>query len=44
MINVKSESFISNKGKVEINEDCIEFQSRKFYIVCDRLSVLYTLT
>ena len=37
MIKVKSESFISEKGKREINEDSLEFQSGKFYIVCDGL-------
>ncbi len=29
--------FISKNGKREINEDCIEFESGKFYIVCDGL-------
>jgi PPM family protein phosphatase len=37
VITIKSESFVSEKGKREINEDCIEFESRKFYIVCDGL-------
>ena len=37
MITIKSESFVSEKGKREINEDCIEFESGKFYIVCDGL-------
>ena len=37
MITIKSESFVSEKGKREINEDCIEFESEKFYIVCDGL-------
>lgn len=37
MITIKSKSFVSEKGKREINEDCIEFQSGKFYIVCDGL-------
>ena len=32
---VKSESFISEKGKREINEDSLKFKSGKFYIVCD---------
>jgi protein phosphatase len=35
MLTVKSESFISEKGKREINEDSLQFQSEKFYIVCD---------
>ena len=34
---IKLESFVSEKGKREINEDCIEFESGKFYIVCDGL-------
>jgi protein phosphatase len=37
VITIKSESFVSEKGKREINEDCIEFESGKFYIVCDGL-------
>lgn len=37
MITIKSESFISEIGKREINEDFIEFQSGKFYLVCDGL-------
>lgn len=37
MIKVISESFISEKGKREINEDSLEFQSGKFYLVCDGL-------
>ena len=37
MITIKSKSFVSEKGKREINEDCIEFESGKFYIVCDGL-------
>jgi protein phosphatase len=37
VITIKSKSFVSEKGKREINEDCIEFQSGKFYIVCDGL-------
>ena len=35
MLTVKSESFISEKGKREINEDSLQFQSGNFYIVCD---------
>lgn len=35
MITIKSESFISEIGKREVNEDSIQFQSGKFYIVCD---------
>lgn len=34
---VRSESFVSEKGKREINEDSLQFQSGKFYIVCDGL-------
>lgn len=30
-----SEAFLSEKGKREINEDSLEFQSGKFYLVCD---------
>lgn len=30
-----SEEFTSNKGKREINEDNLQFQSGKFYLVCD---------
>jgi serine/threonine protein phosphatase PrpC len=30
-----SEEFTSNKGKREINEDSLQFQSGKFYLVCD---------
>lgn len=37
MITIKSEAFISEKGKREINEDSLQFQSGKFYIVCDGL-------
>ncbi len=37
MITIKSKSFVSEKGKREINEDCIKFESGKFYIVCDGL-------
>ncbi len=37
MFIIKSESFISEKGKREVNEDNIENQSGKFYIVCDGL-------
>jgi len=35
VIKVKSESFISEKGKREINEDSLEFQCGKFYVICD---------
>ena len=35
MLTIKSYSFVSEKGKREINEDSIGFQSGKFYIVCD---------
>jgi len=35
MLTIKSCSFVSEKGKREINEDSIGFQSGKFYIVCD---------
>ena len=34
---VKTKSFISGKGKREVNEDSLQFQSGKFYIVCDGL-------
>lgn len=37
MITIKSESFISEIGKREINEDSLQFQSGKFYLVCDGL-------
>jgi protein phosphatase len=37
MLTIKSKSFVSENGKREINEDCIEFESGKFYIVCDGL-------
>jgi serine/threonine protein phosphatase PrpC len=37
MITIQSESFISEIGKREINEDGLQFQSGKFYIVCDGL-------
>ena len=37
MITIKSEAFISEKGKREINEDSLQFQSGKFYLVCDGL-------
>ena len=37
MFTIKSESHISNKGKREVNEDNIKYQSGKFYIVCDGL-------
>jgi serine/threonine protein phosphatase PrpC len=35
MITIKSEAYISEIGKREINEDSLQFQSGKFYIVCD---------
>ena len=34
---IKSESFISETGKREVNEDSLQFQSGKFYLVCDGL-------
>ena len=34
---VRSESFVSEKGKREVNEDSVQFQSGKFYLVCDGL-------
>lgn len=37
MITIKSESFISEKGKRAVNEDNLQFQSGKFYLVCDGL-------
>lgn len=37
MLTIKSESFVSEKGKREVNEDSVQFQSGKFYIVCDGL-------
>jgi serine/threonine protein phosphatase PrpC len=37
VITIKSESFISEIGKREVNEDYLQFQSGKFYIVCDGL-------
>jgi protein phosphatase len=37
MLTIKSKCFVSENGKREINEDCIEFESGKFYIVCDGL-------
>lgn len=37
MITIKSEAYISEIGKREINEDSLQFQSGKFYIVCDGL-------
>lgn len=37
MITIKSESFISEIGKREINQDSLQFQSGKFYLVCDGL-------
>jgi protein phosphatase len=37
MITIKSEAFISEIGKREINEDSLKFQSGKFYLVCDGL-------
>lgn len=35
MINVKSDFFLSEKGKRETNEDSLQYQSGKFYILCD---------
>lgn len=37
MITIKSESFVSEKGRREINEDSLQFQTGKFYIICDGL-------
>jgi len=37
MLTIISETFISDKGKREVNEDSLQFQSGKFYIVCDGL-------
>lgn len=37
MLTIKSESFVSEKGKREVNEDSLQFQSGKFYLVCDGL-------
>ena len=37
MLTIKSESFVSEKGKREVNEDSVQFESGKFYIVCDGL-------
>ena len=37
MITIRSESFVSEKGKREVNEDSLKFQSGKFYLVCDGL-------
>jgi serine/threonine protein phosphatase PrpC len=35
MFTVNSEYLVSDKGQREINEDSFQFQSGKFYIVCD---------
>lgn len=35
MITIKSEAFISDKGKNETNEDFFKYLSGKFYLVCD---------
>jgi serine/threonine protein phosphatase PrpC len=35
MIIIKSEAFITEKGKSEINEDTLKCQSGIFYVVCD---------
>ena len=35
MIVIKSEAFITEKGKSEINEDTLKCQSGIFYVVCD---------
>lgn len=37
MLTIRSESFVSEKGKREVNEDSLQFQSGKFYLVCDGL-------
>ncbi len=34
---ISLEMFLSEKGKREINEDSLQFQSGKFYLVCDGL-------
>ena len=35
MITIKSEAFISDKGKNNVNEDYFKYLSGKFYILCD---------
>ena len=35
IVSISCDAFISEKGKREINEDSLQFQSGKFYIVCD---------
>jgi protein phosphatase len=35
MLTVKHDSLISEKGRREINEDSLQFQYGKFYLVCD---------
>ncbi len=35
MFTVNTEFIVSQKGKREINEDSLQFQSGKFYLVCD---------
>lgn len=37
MLTIRSESFVSEKGKREVNEDSLQIQAGKFYIVCDGL-------
>jgi serine/threonine protein phosphatase PrpC len=37
MLTIRSESFVTEKGKREVNEDSLQFQSGKFYLVCDGL-------
>jgi protein phosphatase len=37
MYIIKSEACITFKGKREVNEDSLQFQSGKFYLVCDGL-------
>ena len=34
-VSISCDAFISEKGKREINEDSLQFQSGKFYILCD---------
>jgi protein phosphatase len=35
MITIKSEDFVTNKGKSEINEDSFKYKSGNYYLVCD---------
>lgn len=37
MLTIRSESFVSEKGRREVNEDSLQFESGKFYLVCDGL-------